>query len=125
MKFTDEQIDSLRREVGGRLSPKRFAHTLGVEKMAVRLGEICLPGMIDKLQVAALLHDISKEYSEAEYFLTIKKHNLTLTEEDLAKKNEAELIVAKNRHGPLETVPLHWNGAFTLFSNAEKTRNEP
>ena len=61
MKFTDEQIDSLRREVGRRLSKKRFAHTLGVEKMAVLLGELCLPDMIDRLHVAALLHDISKE----------------------------------------------------------------
>ena len=58
-------------------------------------------------------------------FYYINEKDGPLTEEDLAKKNEAELIVAKNRHGPLETVPLHWNGAFTLFSNAEKTRNEP
>ena len=58
-------------------------------------------------------------------FYYINEKDGPLSEEDLAKKNEAELIIAKNRHGPLETVPLHWNGAFTLFSNAEKTRNEP
>ena len=58
-------------------------------------------------------------------FYYINEKDGPLTEEDLAKKNEAELIIAKNRHGPLESVPLHWNGAFTLFSNAEKTRNEP
>ena len=61
MKFTEAQIDFLRREVRGRLSEKRFSHVLGVERMAVKLGELCLPDMLDKLHVAALLHDISKE----------------------------------------------------------------
>ena len=57
-------------------------------------------------------------------FYYINEKDGPLTEEDLAKKNEAELIIAKNRHGPLETVDLHWNGSFTLFSVAEKTRND-
>lgn len=57
-------------------------------------------------------------------FYYINEKEGPLTEEDLAKKNEAELIIAKNRHGPLETVDLHWNGTYTLFSTAEKTRNE-
>jgi ribosome-associated protein len=83
MKFTDAQIDSLRREVGGRLSEKRFAHTLGVEKMAVKLGELCLPDMVDKLHVAALLHDISKEYSEAEHFFIAEKHNIVFSDAEI------------------------------------------
>ena len=83
MKFTDAQIDSLRREVGGRLSEKRFAHVLGVEKMAVKLGELCLPDMVDKLHVAALLHDISKEYSKAEHFLVAKKHNIVFLDSEI------------------------------------------
>ena len=57
-------------------------------------------------------------------FYYINEKDGPLTEEDLAKKNEAELIIAKNRHGSLETVDLHWNGAFTLFTTAEKTSNE-
>ena len=67
MKYTDIQIDLLRREVCQRLSEKRYNHTLGVEKMAVLIGGYCMPESIDRLRVAALLHDISKEYSEAEY----------------------------------------------------------
>ena len=31
-----------------------------------------------------------------------------------------DLIVAKNRHGPTETVTLGWNAEFTLFSAIEK-----
>ena len=57
-------------------------------------------------------------------FYYISEKDGPLTEEDLAKKNEAELIIAKNRHGPLDTVNLHWNGEYTLFSTAEKTRYE-
>ena len=80
MKFTSEKIDALRCEVGKRLSKKRFSHTLGVERMSVKIGEKCLPDRIDELRVAALLHDISKEYSEAEHFELIKRHNITISE---------------------------------------------
>lgn len=33
----------------------------------------------------------------------------------------AECIVAKNRHGETGTVPLRWNGAFTLFVTDDRT----
>ena len=84
MKFTEKQIDDLRRQMRGRLSEKRFAHTLGVEEMAVKIGEECLPDMVDKLRVAALLHDISKEYSEAEHFVLANRYNIELSDEDIA-----------------------------------------
>ena len=82
MKFTDSQIEELRLEVGKRLSEKRFSHTLGVEKTAAFIGEKIIPESVDLLRVAALLHDISKEYSEAEYLELVKKHNLPFTDED-------------------------------------------
>ena len=84
MKFTEKQIDLLRHEVGKKLSNKRFMHTLGVEKMAVLIGEKILPDLVDKIRVAALLHDISKEYSEAEHLDIVKRHNLLMTDEDIA-----------------------------------------
>ena len=88
MKFRENDIEILRQAVAKRLSEKRFLHTLGVEKMAVIIGEKCLPDKIDELRVAALLHDISKEYSEAEHFCVAKKHNILITEEE---KNEPAL----------------------------------
>ena len=84
MKFSKEKIDFLRRKIGERLSEKRYRHTLGVEKTAVFIGEKCLPNKLDELRVAALLHDVSKEYSEAEQFEIIKKHNVPITDEDIA-----------------------------------------
>lgn len=36
--------------------------------------------------------------------------------------NAAEVIIAKNRHGAVETVPLHWEGQFTRFTTQEFIR---
>ena len=35
--------------------------------------------------------------------------------------NTAEIIIAKNRHGPLQDVKMTWNGQFTKFVTMEKT----
>ena len=78
MKFTNNQIDLLRAEMKKRLSNKRFIHTLGVERMAVIIGEKCLPNEVDSLRIAALLHDISKEYSEEEHLTLLERYNVKL-----------------------------------------------
>ena len=82
MEFNDQQISSLRSRVKERLSEKRFQHTLGVEKSAVYIAERCIPDFIDEIRVAALLHDISKEYSEAEHLDIIKTNKISVTDED-------------------------------------------
>ena len=45
-------------------------------------------------------------------------------EEERPAVNEAEFIIAKNRHGPTTTVKVAWNGDYTLFSNLETIRND-
>ena len=82
MKYTEKQIDSLRQRVAEGLSEKRMKHVLGVEQMAAYIGEKIMPDELDKLRAAALLHDISKEYSEAEQLLVIKKHNIPFGKEE-------------------------------------------
>ena len=39
--------------------------------------------------------------------------------------NQATCIVAKNRHGALGDIPLHWDGTHTKFTSQEKYRDEP
>ncbi len=39
--------------------------------------------------------------------------------------NLAELIVAKQRHGPIDTVRLHFNGEFTRFSDLARSDHLP
>lgn len=41
------------------------------------------------------------------------------------KENLAECIVAKNRHGEIDSVQLAWDGRFTRFANLEMNRYEP
>ena len=59
----DEKLSELRDALRGKMSCQRYNHTLGVEKMAVRLGELLAPDKIPILRGAALLHDITKENS--------------------------------------------------------------
>ncbi len=40
------------------------------------------------------------------------------------KKNVAEIIVAKNRHGETNTVELQWVGQYTTFSNPDRIHGE-
>ncbi len=60
--ITEQQLDALREQIEGKMSPKRFRHTAEVEKMAIYLGELYVPHMIAELRAAALLHDMTKEY---------------------------------------------------------------
>ena len=51
----------------------------------------------------------------------IELHNTLLKE----SRNIAEVIVAKQRHGPVGTVELHFNGDLTKFSDLHHYHNEP
>lgn len=59
-KLTDDDISNLRLKIKPYYTEKRYAHTLSVEKEAVKIGEIYLPGRINELRASALLHDITK-----------------------------------------------------------------
>jgi len=39
--------------------------------------------------------------------------------------NIAELIIAKQRHGPTGMVPLYFEGEFTRFANLDTDHNAP
>ncbi|MBE6808797.1 MAG: replicative DNA helicase [Clostridia bacterium] len=43
-------------------------------------------------------------------------------DEDRGDPNKAECIVAKNRHGEIGTVDLHWDGQFTRFTSVDVFR---
>ncbi len=43
-------------------------------------------------------------------------------DEDRSDPNKAECIVAKNRHGEIGTVDMHWDGQFTRFTSVDTFR---
>lgn len=61
--ITEEKLTGLREQIRGTMSPKRFHHTEEVEKMAAYLGGLYAPEKVPMLRAAALLHDITKEYT--------------------------------------------------------------
>ena len=60
LTITEENLNTLRGIVISEMSEKRAVHTLAVEKMAERLGNIYAPDKINSLRAAALLHDLTK-----------------------------------------------------------------
>lgn len=61
--ITPAALNRLREHLRGTMSPARYAHTLGVEQTALRIGALCAPQSLCLLRAAALLHDATKEYS--------------------------------------------------------------
>ena len=82
--MTEERFLELRRLLSDRLGSRRFSHTLGVEKAIIDLGERYLPGDISRLRVAALLHDLTKEWSEEEQIRFCERNGIFLSEEEKA-----------------------------------------
>ena len=81
--ITPENLEALRRELSGRIGQERFLHTVGVEKMAIRMGDLLLPNRKTELSVAALLHDVTKEFSHKEQIALCKRYGIRLTQEEL------------------------------------------
>lgn len=81
--FSNEQIFALSKKVKERLSEYRFSHVEGVVEAAIQLGELYMPEFIDELRVAALLHDITKEFSVEQHIELLKKHSVPYTDSDV------------------------------------------
>jgi len=76
--ITEESLEALRRELSARIGQERFTHTLGVEKMALKMGELLLPKKKTELSVAALLHDVTKEFPYDEQIALCKRYGIRL-----------------------------------------------
>ncbi len=70
------EIDALRESIPTLMSPKRALHTLEVERAALRLGELYCKDSLHILSAAALLHDITKEYTVDEHMAILAAHGI-------------------------------------------------
>ena len=94
MKISEESISLLREKISDRMSGKRLAHTLAVEKMAVRIGNIYCPERTDVLAAAALLHDITKEKTTEEHIAICERYGVEYTNENVAAPKTFHAITA-------------------------------
>ena len=81
--ITESELHALRDELGSKMSEKRYRHTLAVEQMVIRLGELYAPEKLLTLRAAALLHDVTKEYSPDQHLMIFAREGMMLTREDL------------------------------------------
>lgn len=65
---------------------KRFKHTLGVQKEAKELGQIFLPHKTEKLSLAGLLHDITKDFSVEKHLSLCDEYGIFVDRENLVPK---------------------------------------
>ena len=82
--ITEQMLVELREQISIRLSPRRFKHTLGVERAAEFLARKCLPERVFEARAAAILHDVTKELSFEEQLDIIRENSIILTEEELS-----------------------------------------
>lgn len=80
---TEEKLEELRKSLSRQMSGKRYAHTLGVERMVTRLSELYCPEKEMMLRVAALLHDTTKELTDEQQIQLCHKHGIPVTELDI------------------------------------------
>lgn len=90
--FSEEMLAQLRESVKNEMGEKRYFHTLEVEKMAIRLGEIYAPEQIPTLRAAALLHDVTKERTTEEHIAICEKAGLLVLK---AERKSPKMFHAK------------------------------
>lgn len=92
--ITEKELNALGACVAARLSPYRWAHTQGVEKMTARLAELLAPDDADWLRAAALLHDITKEESNDSQLRLLAEAGITLRPDEAASPKTWHAITA-------------------------------
>ena len=81
--YTEKQLSELYEKVKESMSEKRFRHTAAVADMAARLGALFVPDKCDLLRAAALLHDITKEYSLEKQLQILESFGIMVNKQDI------------------------------------------
>jgi len=86
-----DDFAGLRELVKSLVKEKRYIHVLGVEEEAVKIAEMynCDEDFIKKLKSAAILHDITKEFSYKTQLEICREYNIKLSKDD--KKAEKSI----------------------------------
>ena len=86
MRLVSYDFENVRAIVQSYESDKRYKHTLGVQREAYSLGKIFLPEKAKKLELAGLLHDITKDFSLDKQLLLCDEYGILIDKERIAPK---------------------------------------
>ena len=94
--ITSISIESLRQSVASVLSDKRMKHVLAVEDMAFRIGKLYFRDdeTLLLLRAAALLHDVTKEFSDEEQLSVLESYSVNPLPEELASMPTIHALTA-------------------------------
>ena len=94
MKFNEKQLEKLKQNVKMTLSEKRYLHTLGVERAAVRISRYFSGLDVSELSAAALLHDITKELAPSDHIALALSQGIALSVEQLESREILHSVTA-------------------------------
>ena len=80
--FGERALITLREQLRATVSPKRFAHTLGVEQTVCDMAALYCPEKTGMLRAAALLHDCTKEYDEKKTKEVLSREGIRLRRDE-------------------------------------------
>lgn len=78
----NEQIITFRKQLKSKLDPMRYEHSLSVSFTCVALA-MRYNFDLDKAELAGLMHDCAKRFTDNELIARCKKHGVELTEDEL------------------------------------------
>jgi predicted HD superfamily hydrolase involved in NAD metabolism len=84
IRITEAMLDALRAAVSCEIGEYRMAHTLGVERAAAELAALYCPEKANLLRAAALLHDVTKELTDADQLNVFAANGITLRPDEAA-----------------------------------------
>ncbi|MDD3252268.1 MAG: bis(5'-nucleosyl)-tetraphosphatase (symmetrical) YqeK [Lachnospiraceae bacterium] len=98
----NEQIITFRKQLKSKLDPMRYEHSLSVSftcmALAMRYGYD-----LEKAELAGLMHDCAKRYTDNELIARCQKHGIELTEEEIKAPAVIHAIygawLAKSKYG--------------------------
>ena len=100
--FSERLLASLREQVGKTMSEKRLTHTLGVEQTVCDMAALYCPEKTGMLCAAALLHDCTKEYDEAQTREVLSREGIKLRTDEAQSPQIWHAITA-----PVEILRLY------------------
>ena len=93
--FSERALAALREQVGKTMSKKRLAHTLGVEQTVAEMAALYCPEKTGMLRAAALLHDCTQEYDEAQTRAVLSREGIKLRADEAQSKQIWHAITAE------------------------------